>query len=153
MIAEFENLSESDIALLKNVPAMVTILIAGADEKISKSELQEAVNLTKIKQKRARKELLEYYNHVAPLFENNLNELLKSYPTDPELRSKMIIEDLERLNPLLAKIDERWAGQFVASMKDIAKKVAESSGGVFGYLSIGYEEAKLIDLKMIKQTA
>jgi hypothetical protein len=50
----------------------------------------------------------------------------------------------------LKKVDRNWAVQFVESMKDIAKKVAEAAGGVFGYLSIGYEESKLIDLKMIK---
>ncbi len=153
MISEFENLTESEVVLLQNVPAMVTILIAGADEEISKKELQEAIRLTKIKQQRARKELLEYYNIVAPMFEGNLNGLLKSYPSEPELRSKMVIEDLDRLNLVLSKIEKRWAGQFLASMKDIAKKVAESSGGVFGYLSIGYEESKLIDLNMIRQPA
>ena len=35
-------------------------------------------------------------------------------------------------------------------MKDHAVKIAESSGGVFGFMSVGYEESKVIDLKMIK---
>lgn len=150
MIPELEKLSESEIDLLKKIPAMVTILIAGADEEISKSELKEAINLTKIKQSKARKELLGYYKDIAPDFEKSLNELLKSYPKEAEIRSKQVIEDIERLNDILTKVDRNWAIQFVDSMKDIAKKVAEAAGGVFGYLSIGYEESKLIDLKMIK---
>lgn len=150
MIPELKNLSESEIDLLKKIPAMVTILIAGADEEISKSELKEAINLTKIKQSKARKELLGYYQDIAPDFEKSLNELLNSYPKEAEVRSKQVIEDIERLNDILKKVDENWANQFVESMKDIAKKVAEAAGGVFGYMSIGYEESKLIDLKMIK---
>jgi formate dehydrogenase maturation protein FdhE len=150
MIPELKNLSESEIDLLKKIPAMVTILIAGADEQISKSELKEAINLTKIKQSKARKELLGYYQDIAPDFEKSLNQLLNSYPKEAEVRSKQVIEDIERLNDILKKVDKNWAHQFVDSMKDIAKRVAESAGGVFGYLSIGYEESKLIDLKMIK---
>jgi len=149
MIPELQNLSESEIDILKKIPAMVTILIAGADEEISKSELKEAINLTKIKQSKARKELLSYYQEVAPDFEESLNDLLASYPGDAEIRSKQVIEDIERLNDILKKTNKEWAGQFVESMKDIAKKVAEAAGGVFGYMSIGYEESKLIDLKMI----
>ncbi|WKV11170.1 hypothetical protein [Marivirga harenae] len=150
MITELKNLSESEIDLLKKIPAMVTILIAGADDQISKSELKEAVNLTKIKQSKARRELLSYYQEIAPDFEKSLNELLNSYPQDAEVRSKVVIEDLEKLNTVLNKVDKDWATQFISSMKDIAKRVAESAGGVFGYMSIGYEESKLIDLKMIE---
>ncbi|MGM0580385.1 MAG: hypothetical protein ACQETL_06885 [Bacteroidota bacterium] len=150
MIPELKNLSESEIDLLKKIPAMVTILIAGADEQISKSELKEAINLTKIKQSKARKELLGYYQEIAPDFEKSLKELLNSYPQEAEVRSKQVIEDIERLNDILKNVDKEWGQQFVESMKDIAKKVAEAAGGVFGYLSIGYEESKLIDLKMIK---
>ncbi|GAB3336434.1 hypothetical protein GCM10027429_19760 [Marivirga atlantica] len=153
MIPEFEKLQPEEVELLNKVPAMVTILIAGADEEISKSELQKAVSLTKTKQSKARRELLSYYQQVGPDFEEILNDLLKSYPEDPETRSKMVIEDLERLNEILPKLDKAWAVQFVESMKEIAKKVAEAAGGVFGYLAIGYEESKLIDLKMIKKPA
>jgi hypothetical protein len=150
MIPELKNLTESEVDLLKKIPAMVTILIAGADEEISKSELKEAVNITKIKQSKARKELIGYYQQIAPNFEKSLSGLIHSYPTDTEIRSKQVIEDLERLNDILKKVEKEWAVQFVESMKDIAKKVAEAAGGVFGYMSIGYEESKLIDLKMIK---
>lgn len=149
MIPEFNQLSESEIELMKQVPAMVTILIAGADEKISQSELQEAVSVTKMKQKRARKELLSYYEYIAPEFENYLNSLLASYPNDTEARSKQVVEDIKKLNDILPKIENKWAQQFIESMKDIATKVAEAAGGVFGYMSIGYEEHKLIGLNMI----
>lgn len=150
MNTTFENLSESDKTALMNAPALVTILIAGADDEISKRELNEAVSLTRTKQKNARKELLTYYNIVSPQFEENLKRILKNYPEDPEVRSKIVLEELERLNDILVKMDQQWANQFVESMRDIAKKVAESAGGVFGYLSIGYEESKLIGLKMLK---
>ncbi len=153
MNTTFKNLSESEKTALTNAPALVTILIAGADDQISKRELQEAISLTRTKQKNARKELIDFYNIVSPHFEENLKRILTNYPQDPEQRSKIVLDELESLNGILAKMDQRWAGQFVESMRDIAKKVAESAGGVFGYMSIGYEESKLIGLRMLKMPA
>lgn len=152
-IPELANLSEEEVALLKNTPAYVSLLIAGADSKIDRDEIREAISVTKMKQNRARKELLNFYKSVAPDFENTLNGMIKSLPSGPEERSKLIMEELKKLNVVLPKTEKQFAIQFYASMKDIAKKVAEASGGVFGYMAVGYEEAKLIDLKMINDPA
>jgi len=38
-------------------------------------------------------------------------------------------------------------------MKDIAKRIAKASGGVLGYISVDYEESKLMELRMIKNPA
>ena len=54
------------------------------------------------------------------------------------------------MNEILIKLDKTLAIKFYESLKDFAKKIAEASGGVLGYMSIGYEESKLIQLKMIK---
>ncbi|MFT5642306.1 MAG: hypothetical protein ACI9A7_002415, partial [Cyclobacteriaceae bacterium] len=34
-------------------------------------------------------------------------------------------------------------------LKELAKKIAEASGGLLGYLSVSYEESKMIELKAI----
>ena len=55
-----------------------------------------------------------------------------------------------KLNFILPKIDRAFAIKLHASLKDLAKKVAEASGGVLSYLTISYEESKLMELKMLE---
>lgn len=149
MIPEFEVLNAEEIEVMKLTPVYVTILIAGADEKISQKELQEAVMVTKMKQSRAREELLGYYKVVSPQFEDNLQHVMDTMPDSTEERSHKVIEELEKLNDILPKLPKKFSVNFYASMRDLAKKVAEAAGGVFGYMSIDYNEYKLMDLHMI----
>lgn len=150
MLAELENLEDEELELILKVPILVSILIAGADNEIDKSEIRQAVNISKSKQARARKSLIDYYKEVGENFEDKLMVSIQSYPMDAQKRNPMIIEELEQLNNLLPKIDKQYAIEFYESIKDIAKKIAEASGGVLGYMAIGYEESKLIGLNMIK---
>ena len=150
MLAELEHLDDKELELILTVPILVSILIAGADNEIDKSEIRQAVNISKVKQARARKSLIDYYKEVGENFEDKLMIMIQNFPTDAQKRNPLIIEELERLNNILPKIDKHYAIEFYESIKDIAKKIAEASGGVLGYMAIGYEESKLIDLKMIK---
>jgi len=149
MIQEFKDLSPEEVDLMISVPALVCVLIAGADNKIDKSEIAEAIALIKLKQTRARHELLEYYRAVIETFEKQITELQDKYNLPVEERSATISGELEKVNPILKKLPKTFAIKFYASIKDVAKKIAESSGGVLGFLTVGYEESKLVDLKMI----
>ncbi|MGK7392449.1 MAG: hypothetical protein ACNS60_18995 [Candidatus Cyclobacteriaceae bacterium M2_1C_046] len=153
MIDEFQNLSEDETETMYKVPVLVSILIAGADNEIDRSEIRKAVDLSSIKQRSAREELIAYYREVGQDFEDKMKVLILQYPSEADKRNKEIIEELEELNKILPKLDRKFAIEFYASVKDIAKKVAEASGGVLGYMNIGYEESRLIDLKMIKDPA
>ncbi len=150
MVDQFNNLTQEEIDLMFQVPMLVAILIAGADNNIDKTEMKEAITLSKIKQQKARKELLDYYKEVGQDFEDKLKVLIQKYPIDAEVRNPEIIAQLARLNEIFPKLDKNFAMDFYASIKDMARKIAESSGGVLGYMSIGYEESKLISLEMIK---
>ena len=149
MIKEFEKLREEEIEIMLKAPVLVSILIAGADGNIDKAETKEAVAIARGKQSRAREQLVEYYKLVGDSFEAKFNEMVNDFPTKPEERNPMIIAELKRLNRILPKVDKNFAIKFYASLKDLAKKIAEASGGVLGYLSVSYEEAKLMDLNMI----
>ncbi len=153
MITDFEKLSEEEIESMLKVPLLVSILIAGADDKIDKSEIKKAVDISRSKQIRARKSLLDFYTEVGDDFEDKLKIMIQQYPVSSEQRTPLIIDELEKLNDILPKLDKQFAIEFYESVKDIARKVAEASGGVLGYMSIGYEESKLVDLKMIKNPA
>lgn len=149
MIPELEKLKEEEAEVMLRVPILVSILIAGADNDIDKTEIKQAVNISKAKQKRARKSLLDYYQEVGENFEDKLLVMIQGYPVESQKRNTLIIEELEKLNDILPKMDKQYAIEFYESIKDIAKKIAEASGGVLGYMAIGYEESKLIELNMI----
>lgn len=150
MITDFEKLSEEEVEAMLKVPLLVSILIAGADNEIDNSEIKKAVDISRSKQTRARKSLLDFYVKVGENFENKLKIMIQQYPLSSEQRNPLIIDELEKVNNILPKLDKQFAIEFYESVRDIAKKIAEASGGVFGYMTIGYEESKLIELKMIK---
>lgn len=151
MIEEFKNLSEEEVKVLKNAPVWVTLLVAGADSTIDNKEIDEAVAITKLKQSRAREALIEYYKEIGPDFEKSLREAIANLSGDSKDKLAQVEQELTKLNDILPKIDASFASALYASLKDFAKKVAEASGGVFGYGSISYEESKLIKLPMLKE--
>ena len=150
MIAQFENLSQEEEELMYSLPIYVSVLIAGADGKIDNSEIKKAVSLANLKKKKARKDLLEYYNHVYRDFEDKIKVTIANLPMASEERESILIEEIKKANEVFEKIDKKFATKLYASLKDMAIHIAEASGGVFGYMSVGYEESRLVDLKMIK---
>ncbi len=150
MIKEFENLREDEIDVLKKAPLYVAVLIAGADGNIDKSERREAIDILHLKESKAREQLLEYYQEVSKDFESKFVSMIESLPKDVEERNKVITAELRKLNFIFPKIDNHFCVKLYASLKEYAKKIAEASGGVLGYLSVSFEESQLVDLKMIK---
>ena len=67
-----------------------------------------------------------------------------------DLAIEAVYEKLELKQDVFQKLDKKFAIKLYASLKETAIHIAEASGGVFGYMSVGYEESRLIDLKMIK---
>ncbi len=148
-VKEFENLREDEIQVMLEAPIYVSILIAGADGKIDNRERKEAIDVARSKQSRAREQLVDYYKLVGEDFEQKFNKFIDELPEDAKDRNKDIEQELRKLNFILPKIDRPFAIKFYASLKDLAKRIAEASGGILGYLSVSYEEQTLMDLKMI----
>ena len=133
-----------------NLPIYVSVLVAGADGTIDSNELQKAVSLANSKASKARKQLLDYYSVVNQNFEDKLKMAIANLPNGVREREASLIDKLSSSNPVFDKLDKAFAVKLYASLKDMAKQVAEASGGVFGYMSVGYEESKVVDLKMIE---
>ena len=150
MIQEFKDLTEEEVDFMLRVPALVCTLIAGADSKIDNNEINEAVAISKLKQTRARKALIEYYRTVGNKFEEQFVGFNESFPKDAEERTPLIIAELEKVNPILKKLNRSFSIKFYHSIKDLAHKIAEASGGVLGFMSVSYSESKMIKLDMIK---
>ena len=149
MITEFIMLREDEAEVLFNAPMYVAVLIAGADGKIDNAERKEAIEVARAKQSRAREQLEDYYQIVSERFETKFNALIDELPEDTAERNKLINTELRKLNFILPKIEKKFAIKLYASLKDLAKKIAEASGGVLGYLSVSREESQLMELKMI----
>ena len=150
MIQEFKELTEEEVDFMLRVPALICTLVAGADSNIDNSEIRESIAISKLKQTRARKALIEYYRAVGKNFESQFKELNDSYPKKADERNLLITAELEKVNPILKKLDRSYSIKFYNSIKDLANKIAESSGGVLGFMSVSYEESKVIKLDMIK---
>ena len=150
MIPQFDDLSLEESELMYSLPIYVSVLIAGADGNIDSNEIKKAVSLTRLKKKKARKDLLEFYHYVHTDYEDKIKVTIANLPLGHKEREKILIEEIKKANDIFQKIDKKFAIKLYASLKDIAIHIAEASGGVFGYMSVGYEESRLIDLKMIK---
>jgi hypothetical protein len=144
MLAQIARLAPSESDLVLRAPLLVCILIAGADNDIDRKEIQKAIDLANKKQKRANSQLLEFYKVVGEDFEDKLKVLIQSYPYEATQRNPLITLDLQELNKVLPKIDRTIALEFYQSLREIAQKIAESSGGL-----LGIEEAKYVNLPMI----
>ena len=127
-------------------PVLVCILIAGADGNIDKKEIKEAILLT---QKKTNATLAGYLNEVSQDFEDKLKVLIQSYPHTPAERAVAIMKELGQLDAVFTKIDRHFAAQIYQMLKQLASKIASSSGGIWGMNTVTDEEAKYLDLSAI----
>lgn len=150
MIAAFDNLSDSEIEAMFRAPLLACILIAGADGTIDNKEIEGAIDVAKKKANRSKASLLEYFRYVNEDFEDKLKVVLQSLPLDSAERNTVIVDELTRLNAIIPKLNKGFAKDFYGSMKDMAARIASSSGGLLGIKSVGEEEARYVDLPMLK---
>ncbi|NOT76130.1 MAG: hypothetical protein HOP08_14480 [Cyclobacteriaceae bacterium] len=148
MFKELEKLPGSEVELLAKAPLLVCILIAGADDEIDNKEIKGAIELAKKSKTKA--SIAEFYRLVSEDFEDKLKIILQSLPQDSANRNLLISKELSQLNSILVKVDKIFSKDFYDSLRYIAKKIAESSGGLLGLKSVGEEEMKFIALPMIK---
>ena len=150
MILEFRNLNEKEINLLLNAPALITLLIAGAEGNIEEKETDWGAKITHFRGENKESILQSYYQEVDSCFNETLKELMSAMSKDVDERTKAINSELQKLNDILPKLDQNFAKELYKSYVTLAKQVAQASGGLWGYGSISPAEQKLIDLEVIK---
>ena len=151
MLTALQRLSTSEVELMMKAPLLVCILIAGADNEIDKTEINGAIEL--IRKGKFIGSLNEYYKEVAEDFEEKFKLLLKELPRESSKRNSSVVEELSQLNEIFPKMKKSVAGDFYKSLRYIAKKMAETSGGILGVNAVGAEEMKFLGLPMIKDPA
>lgn len=153
MVPELHNLTPSEMELMYKAPILVCILIAGADGKIDRKEIKEAVRLAEKRKNRSVSTVSDVFLEVAQDFEDKMKILLQNYPYESTQRNPLIVEELAQLNTVWPKIDRAFAAEYYNALLGLAEKVAESSGGLLGYNTIADEEARYIKLNMINNPA
>ena len=149
MIYEFKNLTEEESNLMLMTPALVTLLIAGAEGNIDEKETDWG---TKITHFRANEHSVvqNYYLEVDRNFNDTLSKLIEVMPKDVKERSDKIQHELQKLNKILPKLNPEFSDLFYKSLLSLSKHVAKASGGIWGFGSISPEEKKYLDLHVIE---
>jgi hypothetical protein len=125
------------------------MLVAGADGKIDSKEVNKAIQVARRKAKSS-DILWQYFSVASEDFEDKLRILLRNYPNTAEARNEILVEELAALNAVLPRVESSFRRQFYSLLKELAREVAASSGGLLGYNAIDKEEAKYIGLDMIR---
>lgn len=147
--AFFDELSDNQYQILKDAPAYVTLLIAGADGNIDNQELNWAEKLTHIRTYAEPEELNHYYQDIESGFHQKLSDLIASLPKETKAREELIVNALSELNDILPLFDNQLGFQIYESLKSFAQHIAKSSGGFMRFGSISKEEKKWMNLPML----
>lgn len=150
MVPELDRLTGSEIELVYKSPMLVCILIAGADGKIDRKEINQALSFAEKRHRSSISSVSVLFKEIYKDFEDKLKSLIQSYPYETTQRNPLIVEELAGLNQIWRKIDPSFAHEFYKTLLSIAESIATSSGGLLGYKSVGSEEARYIKLAMIK---
>jgi len=147
MLSDLDRLSASQQDLMMKAPVLVCMLIAGADDDIDTHEIKGAIHLAESARKKERVSAL--FKMAAEDFEDKFKIILQDLPQSPSERNLVIVEELKGLNPILPRLNPAFAKEYLRCLRFVAKRIAESSGGVLGINAIGEEESALINLPMI----
>lgn len=150
MVPELDRLTASEVELLYKAPMLVCILIAGADGKIDRREINEAMSFAEKKHRASLSSVSVLFKEISKDFEDKLKILIQGYPYETTQRAPMIVEELAAINLIWRKVDPAFAHEYYKTLLSIAEKIATSSGGLLGYNSVGSEEARYLKLSMIK---
>ncbi len=146
-IKYFSDLSEAEVALLLKAPALITLLIAGADDDIDSKEKSLGEKIVNYRTFTSDTRLHEYYEEVNSDFATKLEEMISAWKPGS---TEAISEELSGLNAITPKLEASYVDLLKQSWRSLAKKVAEADGGFLGMGSINKEEVALIDLPMIE---
>ena len=86
MIQHFNNLTEQEASKMLNAIPLITILIAGADDKIDYDEKKWAIKLANIRTYSNPDELHDYYSHIGSNLAERLNKNIDELPENTAAR-------------------------------------------------------------------
>jgi hypothetical protein len=146
----FSNLDTKEQEMLYMAPALVTVLISGADDLFEKNEEKRAERAIHFRQSIGDELLFEYFAKVETTFEQDIDLLMANYKDlNHEDRNKQISNELEKLNDILTKVDEKVAHAIVKNLKSLAAGISNVSGSILG-VSANVAKSEWVKLPMIR---
>ncbi|MCB0544268.1 MAG: hypothetical protein KDC70_12160 [Saprospiraceae bacterium] len=149
MIEGFQSLSHEEIDALVGAPALITILVGAADGEIDREERKWTERLLRTRTYNRPKELNEFYRVVVSDFWAKVQSEMDRLPTDVDARNSALSDRLEKLNPILAKLDVDLAADLYTGFVGLAEETAKASGGFLRIGSISAVESKWVKLPML----
>ncbi len=144
-----DHLSSEELQTLTDAIPYITVLIAGADGNIDQEEKEWANKLTHIRSYASEEMLREYYEKVGETFSDRLTHFINTLPQDVTARTAAISTELEKVNPILAGLENAYAHRMYTNFVSFAEHVAKSSGGFLRFGSVSKEEKAVMGLNMI----
>lgn len=148
-IASLSQLSTEEVNLVLNTPALVSLLIGGADNNFDNEEKERAKKIVAFRKTTGDPLLFEYFNLVEETFENEIQILSERYSGDALERNSKITEELVKLNEILPKMDHNYANALLQNWRTLAR-CGRSIWRILGMFEESSEEAHLVGLKMIE---
>lgn len=149
MKALFDLITEEEKEILVDAISQITVLIAGADGKMQKEELEWAEKLTRIRSFSHHKSLQTFYETVGLDFHERLHQLIDELPASTQQRTEILEAKLAHVEPILQKLPIEFGSLLYHSFTSFAKHVAKSAGGFLGIGVISTNESKLMKLSML----
>ena len=151
MPRELEKLSTEERQQMLDAIALITILVGTADGEMDEEEKGWAAKLTDIRAFEEKGVMSAYYEAVGAEFSERLQAFDKALPTEVSERMSAASEKIAALNPIMRKMDDFDAAAYYKSFLSFAKHVAQASGGIMRFMSIGPEEKEVMTLPMLDE--
>lgn len=149
MDRDLRNLNPEEYALLKDAAAYIVILIAGADGNIDATEIEWAEKIVHIRTYTGDERLKDFHQELDSELPAKLKQLIAELPKDVAKRSEIVSEKLTGLNPILASLPPAIGAYLYKSFVTYARRIATSSGGFLGFMTVSAEEKKWVGLPML----
>ena len=148
-VKELAELSEAEAKAVLSAPALITVMIAAADDNIEAKELSWGAQVVDYRSHIGDEDLYDYYEAAEVYFDDNIKVLMAEEVAGHQDRISHIEQSLTAINGSLDKLNHLYAQKLAKSWRSLATQIAKSSGGVLGFGSISAQEKDLLDLKMI----
>lgn len=143
------NLSDEQVSILVEAIPAITLLISSADGDIDNEELEWGEKLAEIRSFKSKNNLEEFYQRVRAIFGDKLMAYKSVIDQGNIDRIAYLSGIIVRVNDVLSFMDQGSAYKVYKSYLSFAKEISESSGGIFGFLTVNREESLLQNLPMI----
>lgn len=129
----YRDLSAKEKDQLLKFPAYISLLASTADDGIDEQEKRTAVKLTHIKTFSSDPLLSDFYKEAENIFEKTVITLNDELPHAKKERTLAICHELDKLEPLLKKLDPEYASVLRYSMESYKHYISRAHRNILEY--------------------